>query len=87
MKRILHLLILFSSLIAVPRVAHAGHFYSSELAFTYLDSGIYVIRLSVDRDCNGIHLFNDSMVYWSQGIRFAHAIDTSNQVSVQDLPF
>ncbi|TNE78969.1 MAG: T9SS type A sorting domain-containing protein [Bacteroidetes bacterium] len=84
MKGILLRLFLFL-LCLIPLKLQAGHFYSSELAYTYLDSGIYVVRLSIDRDCNGIQFYGDSLIYEAQGIRIRHLLDTANRVSVVDI--
>lgn len=63
----------------------AGHVAGSEIEYVQLDTGIYQVRITVIRDCNGIGFHPDSFLVKATGVQLIYYFDTSNRVSVKDI--
>lgn len=78
------LVLVFLSLIS-PNVARATHIVGGAIEYVQLDSGIYQIRLKLVRDCNGIQVLIDSLIFRANGIMFVQYLDTHHRVSRKDI--
>ncbi len=63
----------------------AGHVYGSEIEYVQLDTGIYQVRLTVIRDCNGVYFNPDSLLVRANGVQLVYIVDTSNRISIKDI--